>query len=103
MKPLADEVDSKYVSKANKPSPVNYIKAGYMNCGKDNVFFVGDRYLLMYGEPTGPGILSMLVKPIDKHEEIQIVLKRYLEKIVLFFYKRYCKKHGQTDDYKNKK
>lgn len=54
MKPLADEVDSKYVSKANKPSPVNYIKAmDIMNCGKDNVFFVGDRYLLMYGEPTG--------------------------------------------------
>ena len=68
VKPLADEVDSKYVSKANKPSPVNYIKAmDIMNCGKDNV------------------------------------LKRYLEKIVLFFYKRYCKKHGQTDDYKNKK
>lgn len=26
--------------------------------------------------------------PIDKKEEIQIVLKRYIEKIVLAFYKR---------------
>ena len=42
VKPLADEVDSKYVSKANKPSPVNYIKAmDIMNCGKDNVFHLG--------------------------------------------------------------
>lgn len=54
VKPLADEVDSKYVSKANKPSPVNYIKAmDIMNCGKDNVFLSETRYLLMYGEPTG--------------------------------------------------
>ena len=104
VKPLADEVDSKYVSKANKPSPVNYIKAmDIMNCGKDNVFFVGDQIFTDVWGANRAGILSMLVKPIDKHEEIQIVLKRYLEKIVLFFYKRYCKKHGQTDDYKNKK
>lgn len=92
VKPLADEVDSKYVSKANKPSPVNYIKAmDIMNCGKDNVFFVGDQIFTDVWGANRAGILSMLVKPIDKHEEIQIVLKRYLEKIVLFFYKRYCK------------
>ena len=29
-----------------------------------------------------------LVKPIQSKEEIQIVLKRYLEKIVLHFYKK---------------
>lgn len=28
--------------------------------------------------------MSVLVKPIDKHEEIQIILKRRLEWIVLF-------------------
>ena len=32
--------------------------------------------------------LSILVKPINPKEEIQIVLKRYLEKIVLHFYKK---------------
>ncbi len=104
MKPLADEVDSKYVSKANKPSPVNYIKAmDIMNCGKDNVFFVGDQIFTdVWGANRGRNP-EHACEAIDKHEEIQIVLKRYLEKIVLFFYKRYCKKHGQTDDYKNKK
>ena len=31
---------------------------------------------------------TILVKPIHPKEEIQIVLKRYLEKIVLYFYKK---------------
>ena len=55
-----------------------------MNCGKDNVFFVGDQIFTDVWGANRAGILSMLVKPIDKHEEIQIVLKRYLEKIVFF-------------------
>ena len=40
-------------------------------------------------------IHNILVKPIDKKEEIQIVLKRYLEKIVLASYNRYMKKQGR--------
>ena len=31
---------------------------------------------------------NILVKPINPKEEFQIVLKRLLEKIVLYFYKR---------------
>ena len=31
---------------------------------------------------------NILVRPIDSKEEIQIVLKRYLEKIVLHFYEK---------------
>ena len=38
---------------------------------------------------------TILVKPIHPKEEIQIVLKRYLEKIVLFFYARYQKKQNR--------
>jgi hypothetical protein len=33
------------------------------------------------------------VKPIHPSEEIQIVLKRYLEKIVLYFYRKRQKKN----------
>jgi len=40
------------------------------------------------------GIKSVLVKPIDKHEEIQIILKRRLEWIVLHFYKKHIKREG---------
>ena len=34
------------------------------------------------------GIQNILVKPIHPKEEIQIVLKRYLEHVVLHFYSR---------------
>ena len=50
------------------------------------------------------GIMSILVKPIAKKEEIQIVLKRYLEKIVLIFYKRNTKrvsKNAKTEKNNN--
>ena len=42
------------------------------------------------------GIHTILVKPIHPKEEIQIVLKRYLEKIVLFFYTRKRKKEEKS-------
>ena len=89
VKPLADACGSRYVSKAGKPSPVNYIKAmEIMGTDKDNTFFVGDQLFTDVWGANRAGIMSVLVKPIDKHEEIQIILKRRLEWIVLFFYKR---------------
>ena len=36
------------------------------------------------------GIYSILVRPMDPREEVQIVLKRYLEKPVLYFYKKHA-------------
>ena len=44
VKPLADAVDSNYVSKAGKPSPVNYIKAmEIMGTSRSDTFFVVDQ------------------------------------------------------------
>ena len=84
-----DACGSRYVSKAAKPSPVNYIKAmDIMGTDRNNTFFVGDQLFTDVWGANRAGIMSVLVKPIDKHEEIQIILKRRLEWIVLFFYKR---------------
>lgn len=89
VKPLADKVNSKYVSKANKPSRKNYIKAmEIMGTDTSNTFFVGDQLFTDVWGANRADMMSMLVMPIDKHEEIQIVLKRYLERIVLHFYKK---------------
>ena len=89
VKPLADACGSRYVSKAAKPSPVNYIKAmDIMGTDRNNTFFVGDQLFTDVWGANRAGIMSVLVKPIDKHEEIQIIFKRRLEWIVLFFYKR---------------
>ena len=49
---------------------------------------MGDQLFTDVWGAKNTGILSILVHPIDKKEEIQIVLKRYIEKIVLAFYKR---------------
>lgn len=89
VKPLADKVNSCYVSKAGKPSPKNYIRAAeIMGMGKDKTFFVGDQIFTDVWGANRAGIESFLVKPIAKHEEIQIVLKRYLERIVMHFFFR---------------
>ncbi len=95
VEPLARQVNSKYVSKAAKPSPKNYLKAmDIMGTDKADTYFVGDQIFTDVWGANRAGIKSILVKPIDKHEEIQIVLKRYLESIVLFFYKRYIKRRN---------
>jgi HAD superfamily phosphatase (TIGR01668 family) len=87
VKPLADKVHSEYVSNAKKPSPVNYIKAmEIMGTDVNNTLFIGDQLFTDVWGANRAGIKTILVAPIAKHEEIQIVLKRYLEAIVLHFY-----------------
>ena len=58
-----------------------------MNVTKEQTLFVGDQIFTDIWGANNAGIYSILVDPISPKEEIQIVLKRYLERIVLFFYK----------------
>lgn len=96
VKPFAEAVHSKYVFKANKPSRKNYRKAmELMGTGKSNTCFVGDQLFTDVYGANRCGIMSILVKPIHPKEEIQIVLKRKLEKIVLYFYMRKVKKENE--------
>ena len=90
---------SHYIYKAGKPNPKNYQKAmEWMGCDRTNTLFVGDQIFTdVYGANLA-GIYSILVKPIHPKEEIQIVLKRYLEKIVLYFYKRRKINGGNKDE-----
>ena len=60
----------------------------YMHTDKDTTYFVGDQLFTDVWGAKRAGIPNILVKPIHPKEEIQIVLKRYLEKIVLHFYKK---------------
>lgn len=82
-------IGASYIYKAGKPKPVNYKKAmKMMGTNRKNTLFVGDQIFTdVYGANLA-GIRTILVKPIHPKEEIQIVLKRYLEKIVLYFYQR---------------
>lgn len=83
------EIQTRYIYNAHKPSTKNYIRAmEEMGTDKDNTVFVGDQLFTDVWGAKRAGIHNILVKPIHPKEEIQIVLKRYLERIVLHFYKK---------------
>lgn len=84
-----EEIGVHYICNAHKPAIGNYEKAmEYMNTDKKNTLFVGDQLFTDVWGAKRTGIRNILVKPINPKEEIQIVLKRYLEKPVLYFYQR---------------
>lgn len=86
---FANQVGSKFIFKANKPSRKGYQKAmEMMGTDTGNTIFVGDQLFTDVWGAKRAGIRSILVKPINPKEEIQIVLKRYLERVVLHFYER---------------
>ena len=63
-----------------------------MGTGLIDTVFIGDQLFTDVWGAKKAGIYSILVKPIHPKEEIQIVLKRRLERIVLYFYKKSLKK-----------
>ncbi len=85
-----------YIYKAGKPKPSAYRRAmEKIGTNAQNTLFVGDQIFTDVMGANLAGIRTILVKPIHPKEEIQIVLKRYLEAVVLFFYRRYRKRHGE--------
>lgn len=84
-------LDVKYIYKAGKPKRSGYQKAMQL-LGTDttNTLFVGDQLFTDLWGANNTGITSLLVQPIDKKEEIQIILKRIPEKWILH---SYLKKH----------
>lgn len=88
-----EEIQVNFIENAHKPSVKSYEKAmKLMGTTHSNTLFVGDQLFTDIFGARRTGIYAILVKPIHPKEEIQIVLKRYLERIVLYFYKR--KKKG---------
>lgn len=89
VKMFNEEVQVHYIFDAHKPSVKNYQKAmKIMKTDTSNTLFVGDQLFTDVWGAKRTGIRNFLVKPIHPREEIQIVFKRKLEKIVLYFYKR---------------
>ena len=84
-----------YIFKAGKPSKKGYIRAmNEIGCNIDNTIAVGDQIYTDIIGSASLGIHTILVKPIDtSHEEIQITLKRIIEKPFIFYFR---KKHGMV-------
>lgn len=83
----------RYIFKGNKPGRKGYERAmELMGTNSNTTVFIGDQLFTdVYGAKRA-GIHNILVKPIHPKEEIQIVLKRRLEAVVLYFYKKNKKK-----------
>ena len=89
VKMFNEEIGVNYIFDAHKPSIKNYEKAmELMGTDKTNTIFVGDQLFTDVWGAKRTGIRNILVEPINPKEEIQIVLKRKLEKIVLYFYNK---------------
>ncbi len=92
-------IQTQYIYNAHKPSVKNYVRAmEIMGTDRETTLFVGDQLFTDVWGARKAGIHSILVRPIHPKEEIQIVLKRRLEKIVLYFYARKKNRSGQKKD-----
>ena len=90
---VAKKLGIKYVMFAKKPLKSGFKKAlEKLEMKPEQVAVVGDQIFTDIMGANLTGIRSILVAPIDPHEEIQIVLKRFIEKPVIACYKRHLKK-----------
>lgn len=86
---FAQQVGADYIFRAGKPGRAGYLRAvERMGTTPESTLFVGDQLFTDVWGAKRAGIETYLVRPIHPKEEIQIVLKRKLERIVLFFYHR---------------
>ncbi len=80
------------IAMAAKPAKSGYLKAmQLMGTNKDNTVFIGDQLFTDIWGAKRTGILSILTDPINPREEIQIILKRRIEAVVLYFYNKRTK------------
>jgi HAD superfamily phosphatase (TIGR01668 family) len=77
--------------KAGKPNPEAYIRSmEEMGTDRNSTIFIGDQIFTDVWGAKRAGIKALMVKYMDPHEEIQIILKRRLEWFIL---KDYLRKH----------
>ncbi len=88
VKSFNEQIGAHMIFDAHKPSRKNYFYAmELMGTDRDNTLFVGDQLFTDIWGAKRSGIRNILVKPISKKEEIQIVIKRVFEKIILSEYR----------------
>lgn len=78
-----------YIYDAGKPNRRNYINLinKFDDIKNSNVLFIGDQLLTdIYGANLS-NIDSILVKPLGKEKYIHVKFKRFIEKIIMFYYK----------------
>ncbi|MBH1940189.1 YqeG family HAD IIIA-type phosphatase [Mobilitalea sibirica] len=83
------EIKVRVIHNAQKPAKKNFIKATkLMGTSIDHTVFIGDQLFTDVFGANRVGMMTYYVKPIGPKEEIQIVLKRKLERVVLYHYRK---------------
>ena len=89
VKAFAQAVGSYYVFKGGKPGVTGYRKSmEQMGTDPKHTVAIGDQIFTDIWGANRAGIRTVLVKPIHPREEIQIVLKRFLERPILRAYQK---------------
>ena len=87
--PFAQAMGAEYISNGGKPFKKGYRQAQeLLQVDAEQILFVGDQLLT---DIVGANIMdyySILVGPINQKESFWIVMKRFLEQIILWFYRR---------------
>lgn len=87
--PFAEAMNANYVSHAGKPFKRGYRKAAEILCVEsEQILFVGDQLLTDIWGANGVGYYSILVGPVHRNESFGIVMKRWIEAVCLWFYRR---------------
>lgn len=80
-------IDSMYISNADKPKPHNYHRAvDMLGLRKEEVIFLGDQLFTDIFGANLSGIDNILVQYIRKQDETKIGKRRTLEKVILKLY-----------------
>ena len=93
------KIDTPYICDANKPEPENYLKAVKMlNISKKEAVVIGDQIFTDIAGANKSGIASILVKFIRLDSEKRIGKRRYLEYLILGFWKQDKKYYQRIGD-----
>lgn len=88
VKNFCDSVGAGYIFKAGKPKSSGYRRAmEQMGTDAEHTIFIGDQIFTDICGANFAGMGSVLVRPIHPKEEIQIVLKRIPERLILLGYR----------------
>lgn len=89
-----ENINAYVICDAKKPAGDGYLRAvNEMNLNKNEIIAIGDQLFTDIWGANRAGIEVVLVDRLFPHETKLIYIKRILEKPVLFFYKKYCKKN----------
>ncbi|MBO5998316.1 MAG: YqeG family HAD IIIA-type phosphatase [Lachnospiraceae bacterium] len=85
---FAEDVRVPYVPKAAKPSRRGYLKAmEMMGTSPSSTLVIGDQIYTDIWGGNRAGAYTILTSPFTDKEEIQIILKRIIEKPVMWLYR----------------